>query len=153
MALWDHLYISLYCQHSPNRIVTIWGGVLTISHLRLRLFPRPLFKLSGKRLIVEEGPRVIKLVVEGPLEVPHSTQHSLELVIPDQTQKGGSGPVGFPGPPQLPWWPFFGIQQRIYPFQGPAFWRPHESLPVRMQGYGRPGDDGGVVVKEDQQRR
>jgi hypothetical protein len=63
-------------------------GIHTVAHLSLCGGLRLLFELFAKRLVVEEGPRVVELVIPRPFQVVHALQHSLELLVAHQRQDG-----------------------------------------------------------------
>jgi hypothetical protein len=61
----------------------------TIAHLGFCSGPRLLLELFRKGLVVEEGPRVIELVIPRALQVLHALQHSLEFLVTYQREDGG----------------------------------------------------------------
>ncbi len=61
--------------------------IRTISHFGLGRCACLLLELLGERLIIEESPRIIELVIPCPLEVMHTLKQIIELLITYQTQK------------------------------------------------------------------
>ena len=53
----------------------------TISHIRLCRCTCSLLELVCERLVVEESPWVVELVVPRPLEIMHTLKHIFELLI------------------------------------------------------------------------
>lgn len=72
--------MAVLCQPNPPR---------TVSHLCICCCARLLLEFFCKGLIIEEGPRIVELVVPRPLKVVHALKHIVELLIAYQTQDGG----------------------------------------------------------------
>lgn len=73
-----HQYLALFSHRYRH----------TISAFRLCRSTRLAFEFGGKGDIVEEGPRVVELVVPCPFQILHRLQHPFELFITDECQEG-----------------------------------------------------------------
>lgn len=71
----------------PRGYVPVLSRDELVSYLRLRSCPCPLLEILGERLVVEKGPWVVELVIPCSLQIMHTLEQIIDLLVPYQAQK------------------------------------------------------------------